>query len=373
MVRDAKRARRACVLSQCTVGARSFYACEQIFWRAAAALMRARNASAKGECLIRRLMESSSRTRVRAIFAGAAFFGVCAWCGRGAAQSSLVAVRVAPGSCPSGELVQRALTPLLKNSQVISRPSGAAQVAVTDDGDGYTVVIGQVQRTVPDRARDCLERARVAAVFVAMNLSELEPKPPAPKASAPEVPSAPAAPTPNGPQFSARLELSGAIARGTSLAPGGALGVALRYPTLELGFTTGALGPARLSTLGSSARESVVLWQFPATLRAALVGHYGGLSLAPSLGLSWELLRAVGEGAAHSDAGYRSQVGGVVGLEARAYIGARWQALLGADMRVFPRSYELFVAGGESLAKTPAAWLVLTLGVAYDFGSNPRK
>ncbi|HOU93139.1 MAG TPA: hypothetical protein PLU22_18935, partial [Polyangiaceae bacterium] len=81
------------------------------------------------------------------------------------------------GSCPSAAEVGAALEPLLDEparSQLAAAP--AERLRVVDHGDRYRIEVGTTVREVADPERDCAERARISAVFIAMNLA----LPPAP-------------------------------------------------------------------------------------------------------------------------------------------------------------------------------------------------
>ena len=90
--------------------------------------------------------------------------------------------------CPTREAVAAALSPALAHIRPNLDPL-PSDFRLADLGDAFEVTVGgQVQRYA-DAARDCAERARVAAVFVAlaMNPPSLEPPRPPPPVPPPAV------------------------------------------------------------------------------------------------------------------------------------------------------------------------------------------
>jgi len=77
-----------------------------------------------------------------------------------------------PGSCPSAELVVGELAPLLPATvlAVGGDAAGPNRAWIEDLGGTFRVVLPEAERTFEDEARDCAERARVAAVFAALTL-----------------------------------------------------------------------------------------------------------------------------------------------------------------------------------------------------------
>src|SRR6266498_3423098 len=73
------------------------------------------------------------------------------------------------GSCPSAEQVSATIAPLLGSSAARRWAEGA--VRVDDLGDRFELAAAGQTRQYLDTARDCSERARVAAVFIALALN----------------------------------------------------------------------------------------------------------------------------------------------------------------------------------------------------------
>ena len=99
----------------------------------------------------------------------------------------MAAVEPAPGEpCPTREETLRAVYALLGQASISLEE--LAQIAVTDQGATYSISVKGRLREYSDSARDCAQRARTSAVFVALTLAPpdiadvasepLEPEPP---------------------------------------------------------------------------------------------------------------------------------------------------------------------------------------------------
>ena len=75
-------------------------------------------------------------------------------------------VVVAHGSCPTAAAVEDALAVLLPPDARDDRE----WAAVVDRKDGYAVTVLGNERLYTDPQRDCAERARVSAIFIALTL-----------------------------------------------------------------------------------------------------------------------------------------------------------------------------------------------------------
>ena len=106
----------------------------------------------------------------------------------------------ASGLCPSSQAVTAALVPALRREP--PRVPGAGGPRVLDLGDRFEVAAFGQSRQYIDAARDCAERARVAAVFITLALnppalpSSSASSPEAPRGDVPAVESAPHQPVP---------------------------------------------------------------------------------------------------------------------------------------------------------------------------------
>ncbi len=282
----------------------------------------------------------------------------------GSAASPVALVVEAQGSCPSGEAVRAALLPALVEAPAAS---GRQAPRVTDLGDRFVVDAAGQTGAFVDVARDCTERARVAAVFIALALS-----PPA----APERPASPPQPGP-GPaprphplrwvDVTAEARLDGGSVgapAATTLAWGGDVRVAVGRGALGVAATAGVLAPVD-NTFGS---VDVRQQRFPLSLSLTL-GHElpRGLRFAGDLGLAIVPFTLRGEGlstvapATRVDLGARLAV--VVWLPA---VVGRLAPVVGLHADIFPRPYRFSVDPLGDIGSSSGFWLGGSLGLSYD-------
>jgi hypothetical protein len=247
-------------------------------------------------------------------------------------------------ACPTREAVAQALSPALAQGA----PSAGVlppDVQVSDLGDAFEVAVGgQVQRYA-DPGRDCVERARVAAVFVALVLSPPA-VPPLPRPPPPP-PLAPPPPVPPPPPITAiRAAVAGRVdvgAGGGRRATGGAaIGGEAR---LSVGRRVGIEATAGALTSSDSTVSNVRVHEqrFPCSLAAAFRQRAGArLELAGALGVSLTPFTLRGQGLTAPAPTTRLDVG------ARLELSARWSGhalapFAGVHVEWFPRTYDLSV------------------------------
>lgn len=271
------------------------------------------------------------------------------------------------GSCPSSELVQLELAPLLKRSQLAPHAAQANQVTrVVDLGDTLEVSVRDDTRLISDPKRDCAERARVAAVVIALRLEPaLEP---------PHVETPP--PTPDPTEDSSARKQPERAKKEFSLMVGAGLLVD-KSGDAPLGP---GLGPLALV----QASRQRLLVHFAGGFNAFPQWSESGVDLKMyrfpvDLGLGWrfgsrrrslDLLAAVALDTLHItapdlspkksllrlDVGMRAAVqvqGRVLGIHPFAQLRASW----------FPRNYVLMVDPAGEIARTPSLWLGISLGL----------
>jgi hypothetical protein len=131
--------------------------------------------------------------------------------------------------CPTPGQVSGLLAPLLPASRISvgSGPPALDDISISDDGASFRIVAAGQERSFVDPVRECFERARHAAVFVALALD-----PPAislVKAPPPErpEPTEPAAPR-SGPPLDVELSAVFESAPGSATRAAPAAGVAAR-------------------------------------------------------------------------------------------------------------------------------------------------
>jgi len=287
--------------------------------------------------------------------------------------------------CPSADAVAHALSSLLPDAK-IERADDALHVRVDDLGARWRLTVGDSRRELPDGARRCEERARQAAVVVALALApptvdaaETEPTPelaapPTVEAAAPP-PSeievrAPIEERPRPPAVSHRifsLELGARLDMAPD-ADGGALaqgGVALRA-ALGRGRFAGALGIAAVTPSTMSLMPSTVhMTRIPIDLSLRFVAHAGPRAdTVFDVGAVAHVLLlegAVGMG------GNRVDIGARAAATERFWLSDDTAFFASAEASFLPRTYALVIdEGGQSVAEghTPDLWLGLTMGFA---------
>jgi hypothetical protein len=301
----------------------------------------------------------------------ALLFAVLGPAGSETPSSAALPAIEASGSCPSAEEVSATLAPLLGSSAPKGPVEGAARVH--DLGDRFEVAAAGQTGQYVDAARDCAERARVAAVFIALALN-----PPA----APTVPRVDAQPAAEpsgsgtvGSPWWARLALGGRIehsptADGRSSPPaslGAELGAVVGKRTLGVTVAGGVLAPT-VVTFGSVAVHEQ---RFPFRVAAA-VRHKmpGPFELAGDLGLSLVLLRLRSDALDTIDPATRLDVGGRAGLAlSLCALASRWAPFLDLHVEYFPRPYEFEVGPLGRIGSTERLWVGASAGLSWQTGA----
>jgi hypothetical protein len=275
-------------------------------------------------------------------------------------------------SCPTAALVRAQLSPLLRDYELSAEsPSHTAQVE--DLGESYSVRIGSAWRKIRDPERDCLERARVAAVFLALNL-------PTP-ATQPALVASPPTSTPSedtgeapvgavadeGRSFAAALRLLALAetAPGAGVVTTGAgAGVTLPLGPLAFSLLATVTTPTRPYQVDSQPRQ-FELWRVPLAALLHLGRDFGGLGLGIESGLALDILRFRGESVPNPDTLVRVnpgwRVNGMLSWRADRRLGA----FLLPEISFFPRTYVVRVEPTSVLAETPRWWIGLSLGLEY--------
>jgi hypothetical protein len=316
-----------------------------------------------------------------------------------------VGVVAKEGSCPSQQDLVAALRRLLSSAEIGfgAPPSEGVTVEVFDFGDRFDVYIGEVTRSFDDPTRNCAERARAAAVFVALTIEPPKASPPvraAPPAAAtaepdepdegegepePRKPPAPrpkpvprtAQVDPNSPRaVSLTVDVAPAIMVASHFRPatvpvslsgsstivgGGAsarFALGWRFLALAVGFTS--TSPFSVEGIATLARSP-----FDFDLRAIL--RRGNFDLFGDVGLSVAVLTLSGQGAAFASGAT------TVDIEARLAATLRYRATthvgVFATLEVYAsRSPEVLVTvpplSAMPVARTPDVWVGLAIGLS---------
>jgi hypothetical protein len=302
------------------------------------------------------------------------------------------------GTCPTPSALAAALRRALPQARItagLDRRPGSIVIeltAIPGSGGRYRVTVLGRERRFADPGGHCEERARAAAVFVALEVDPprllAEPAPaepaPAPPAPAPPAP-APAPPAPPQARPASRVDLDLDIEGGPALlfAPRGGRGEA---GLLALGMDLRAV-LCRRAFCGAAGVAGLPIWPVPLTL--PLTGASARLLRVPlHLSARARLRRGRFEAAV--------EVGGVLAVllaegldlpgavaprswDARLEGGVRLQGLLrarvrpglalffGLEAQVAPAPYALVIEveeGPRVLGRTPAAWLGLQAGLS---------
>jgi hypothetical protein len=274
-------------------------------------------------------------------------------------------------TCPTREAVAAALSPALAHIRPNLDPL-PSDFRLADLGDAYEVTVGgQVQRYA-DAARDCAERARVAAVFVAlaMNPPSLEPPRPPPPVPPPVVqqPQPPPTPEPDVSWLSVGVaaRIDGAVGGDgdatSGATAGGELDVAFGRGSLGIEATAGLV----TSTQNTIASVQVTQQRFPCSLSATFRRRASAhLEVGAGVGAALTPFTLHGQGLDTTLPVTRFDVGARLALELRvARPGLAPFASLHAEY--FPRTYEIVVAPIGNIGTTAPLQLGFSLGVAFE-------
>ena len=261
------------------------------------------------------------------------------------------------------------LAELLPQTRLELAETQTGDVTLVDRGTSFSVSVGGERRRFDDEKRDCSERARNAAVFVALVLDPLRvPEPPKPKPAAePERPAPEAAPAPMALPAASHLDFElgpvlwiglGAPSQNIPLA--GGVGARLRWgKTLGLAIGGGAFLPSSLHYERADVRA---LW-VPADLSLFFRQRRQAWELGAELGAMAAFLSLVGERVERAERQNRIELGGRFGVWLRYWATPQSALFLSAHGAFFPRPYLLDVEGLGEIGQTPALWMGTSLGV----------
>jgi len=275
-------------------------------------------------------------------------------------------------ACPSRDLLVSELAPLLRGYALDDAADLFAEIE--DRGESYTVNVAGASREVRDPGRHCLERARVAAVFLALNL----PSPPAPPSPPPMTaprPQSPdrserdlaphdAAPLRDPRAFEMRPFALADAAWGAGVASTG-VGLAASVRLGSIAITL--LGAATTSTTPYQANGEPTRFELRRLPFAALLGwdeSLGILELGAETGLALDVLRFDGKAVPHAEQALRVNPGLRLNAVLRVRASRRLAAELMPIVAWFPRPYLVRVEPSRLLAETPRFWLGVSLGLS---------
>jgi hypothetical protein len=278
------------------------------------------------------------------------------------------------GGCPGHDALLEALRPVI-GKDTLSSSRGAARVV--DLGDRFDVfAAGQTARYV-DTARDCGERARVAAVFIALALSPpsvrlVEPAPPPPTAPQPAVPT-PEPRAPSGPpsclwaKVGVGARVDSALAEDgapSDLTAGGELAGTIGRGTFGIGLSAALLAPTRRTLQSVSVRQQ----RFPFGAGVVIRHRWSPwFEVTGKAALAVVLLTLRGENVSPGASSTRLDPGAHLSAELRGPpLREGLVPFVGLHVELFPRSYVLDADPVGRVGVTNRLWWGATAGLSFD-------
>ena len=281
--------------------------------------------------------------------------------------------------CPGREQVASELEPLLQGHR-LSQDAPDLVANVEDLGKSYKIAVGSASREVHDPARKCLERARVAAVFLALNLPSFgvaEPEPAPPPRPKPE-------PSPTKDEgekreaplvrdaqvFELRPFVLAEAASGAGVTSTGVgLGASLRFGAVAVSLLGAVTTPTTpYQPTGQAPRFE--LQRVPFSVLLGWEANLGMLGLGAEAGPAVDVLRFSGKSVPNPERALRANLGARLNAVVRVRASRRLAAELVPVVSWFPRSYLVQVEPSHLLAETPHLWLGVTLGLSYQIGGG---
>ena len=307
--------------------------------------------------------------------AGAALLALVARPGQAGAEPAHPPVIIdGASSCPEPRAVADALGALVEVDRVEHRlralAGGAPPVELTDLGVAFRVRAGDQSREYQDEARDCGNRAKLAALFVVLaadsaNEPPVAKAPPtvaAPPPAAATVSQPPAAPAPRPHVLHLEVAADGRLAVGASSVAPGAL-AQLVWGRGYLSLAAGGRGsaPAQATIGGVGVRQWRVAAQVAARLRLL---QSGPVIPFVELGAIAALLSERGTDQATVRTGRAGELGIVAGAGV-SFLRRAWGApfvLVEAELDPAPPHLTVLPAG--DVGRTPRLWAGAALGVS---------
>ena len=275
--------------------------------------------------------------------------------------------------CPSAKQVAAVLERMLPRTKVTAEAGSptAAETTVSDQGARFRVTVAGQERSFDDGAHQCAERARHAAVFVALVLdppaiSDLSPDaPPAPPAAVPPPPASPPPPPerpPSGRQWDVAFGGVVLVApevenRSTAVAQGVAA-FARSKRGIHWGVGAGVLhGELRFDVASADA------WWFPLDAVVGVSTKATSWELGAELGPNASILSIVGKDLKQAQRQIRVELGGRVSAWSRFWFTKKFAAFLSADCIVRPFPYVLDIDPRGGIGEMPAIWLGASAGL----------
>lgn len=268
----------------------------------------------------------------------------------------------AKGDCPSGPAVTAALLPVIGN---VSVPASAAP-RVLDLGDRFEASAAGQTGLYVDAGRDCVERARVSAVFIALALN-----PPTFQSPLPRPPGPPKPVRQRWLELGAAARMDGTSAGNspprTALAWGGELSAAAGYGSwggvVAAGFVDASAAYFGRFNVIIAVREQ----RFPLSAALRFQGQLPGRSrLGAELGAALTLARFTGDDLQMMGSTMRLEAGVRAALTVRLPpVVGHFAPFVGAYAEYFPKPYKLDVIPVGTVGSSSRLWLGATAGVLF--------
>jgi hypothetical protein len=268
-------------------------------------------------------------------------------------------------ACPSPSQVATVLRSLLRETNVVTTKSASSSddVSLSDDGSQFRVTVAGRSREFDDAQRDCTERARHAAVFVALVLDP-------PLVADPIVESAPPpAEKPAAPIVSSRehaaidLELGSFFQASPAAAERSAAlagGVEMRGRWGQRIYVAGGVGasPGSLRFADIDTRA----WWFPIDLAVGAAYRSSSFEVAGDFGPSMTVLSIAAENLTRATNNVRLDLGARLSLGARFWLSEKIALSVSTQGTFIPRPYRLVIEGEGDVGATPGVWWGGTIG-----------
>ena len=279
-------------------------------------------------------------------------------------------------ACPTAKQVATVLERMLPRTKITADtgPPGAAEATVSDQGTHFQVTVAGQERSFVDGGRQCAERARHAAVFVALvvdppAIAELSPE--APEASGAKAQTATPVDAARPPPERRPSGMSWDLALGAVMfvAPAGEHRSAAVVQGVTA-FVRGkrgfhwALGAGMLrGALQFDAAEADAFW-IPVDVAAGFTTRTTAWEIGAEVGPNASILSIVAENLRETSRQVRIEVGGRVSVWSRFWFSKQFAAFLSADAVVRPIPYVLDIDPRGNIGEMPLLWFGASAGIA---------
>jgi hypothetical protein len=308
--------------------------------------------------------------------AGAALLVVVGRTGPAAAEpDGSTDVVAGTGACPEPQAVLAALSALVVVDRVEQRlralAGGAPPVEVTDLGAAFRVRAGDRTRDYEDDVRDCANRAKLAALFVALAADSADeprvaklpgPPPVAPPPVAATIHEPPAAAIPRSHVLYLEVGADARLDVGASaLAPGALAQLAWERGRLSVAAGGRGSAPTQATIGGVGVRQWRVAAQLAARVRLL---HDRAVLPFLELGAVVALLSERGTDAATARGGTAGEVGIVAGGGA-SFLRRTWgSAFVLVEAELDPAPPHISVLPAGDIGRTPRVWVGAAAGMS---------